>query len=313
VLSDDPQAPLAAGERMPRRAFLRMAAGATVGLPLALAGCGEKTPVAAFRADYAILDAASSPPDIGRLLKQRAREQHVAPTLTSTCIVLGRFRAGGGRVCRSRGRCVPGARGVRAALVVGAFVSSAAIAACGGGDGGSTPSAGGSPSATAPATTVAQQASGGSRSPGDVCSLVTSGDVAHAFRVAHAPAGRRTGPGPRADCVYALGSRVLTVQPQELLNPTTAKPQRQALLRDRSPGAKLLSIAGFVVRAKPIGPQRPRQWAVSVVMIKGNGLRALSLSDASAGPTSKTSALMNGAVRLAKSAARRARAAGRRP
>jgi ABC-type sugar transport system substrate-binding protein len=67
---------------MPRRAFLRMAAGATVGLPLALAGCGQKTPVAAFRRDFAILYGAETPLDIGRRLTLRAREQHVGPTLT---------------------------------------------------------------------------------------------------------------------------------------------------------------------------------------------------------------------------------------
>jgi ABC-type sugar transport system substrate-binding protein len=66
---------LLGGEPVQRRAFLRMAAGATLGLPFVLAACGEKTPVAASRSDFVINAIGGSPPpdDFGRLLAARAQ------------------------------------------------------------------------------------------------------------------------------------------------------------------------------------------------------------------------------------------------
>jgi hypothetical protein len=52
---------LLSGGRVGRRALLRVAAGATLGLPLVLAACGEKVQVAKYRKDY-VIDLAISVP-----------------------------------------------------------------------------------------------------------------------------------------------------------------------------------------------------------------------------------------------------------
>jgi hypothetical protein len=191
-----------------------------------------------------------------------------------------------------------GARARHTALL-GAILSSVTVAACGGADGnGAAPSSAPGAGSTSPTASAA-----GSRSSADVCSFVTSRDVAHALGVPRAPAGHVTGPGARADCQYTVGRRIVTVGPAQTLTPTDAANERKLVLRDHTPGARRLSLAGFVVLAKPLGAQRPGQWSVAVAMVKGASLRTITLGDRSPGPKPRTSALLKAAVRLAKSAA----------